>query len=188
MKKWIAAILAVLLLTGCQAQPTEQPEVPADPEPVVTQPVEEDTPVEEPPETVEIPVETVEQEPYYTEMNLDVAYDIQTVEGLVEDSIGYVYEYPVFSGLDGAEEINTYYEEMMVFLESYARETVYPQAADRHTIANVYGTFEIVAADEGLQLGVKYTVSVEFADAEEPESFDRTDVFHPDTGLLLGSN
>lgn len=187
MKKWIAALLAILTLTGCQAAAPAPQEVPEEGHTQASVPAVEQEPAEEE-KTVEIPVEIVEPEKNYTEMNLDVDYETRTVEGLVEDTVGYIYTYPVFSGIDGAEAINTYYAQLMEYLENYARETVYAQAAERHTIADVSGTFEIVAADEGLQLGVQYTVSVSFGDEEAPSSFDRTDVFHPDTGLILGTN
>ena len=180
MKRLFAFIFAMIFLCGCQTEPPV--EIPEE-KPAAEAPVVEETPAE----PVEIPVETVEPEKYYTEMNLDAPYETLTSEGLVEDSVGYIYEYPVFSEIAGAEKINTYYTELMDFLADYAKEVVYPQCADRYTIANVNGTFEIDAADEGLQLAIVYTVTVQFADADEPESFSRTDVFHPDTGILLGT-
>lgn len=187
MKQFLAAILAILLLSGCVADTT----VTKEPEPVKeAEPVTQQQPVEEQPAEMQnqqaVVVEKTENS--FTNMNLEYGCETVSVEGLVEDTVGYVYQYPVFSEIAGAQTINTYYEDMMEFLESYARETVYPQTLERHTIADVTGSYEIVAADDGLQLGITYTVCVQFADSQEPESFDRTDVFHPDTGSLLGSN
>ena len=187
MKKWMLILLALLLLTGCGAKKTETQE------PVEKSPVQETQTPETPeettkPEAVEIPVTINGEDKSYTEMNLDVAYETRTEDGLVEDTVGYVLEYPVFSGIDGAETINQYYQELMEYLTDYAASTVYSEAAERHTVADVTGSFEIAAADEGLQLGVTYKVAVKFADSDQEESFDRTDVFQPDTGTLLGSN
>lgn len=189
MKKIAALLLSLLLLVGCGAKDTQPPvEQPQEPEQTVQQPVSPEKPVTPPAETVEIPVETVDDSlNTYTDMNLNYTVETRTEEGLVEDTVGYIFEYPVFGVFPAAEKVNTYYEELQNFLISYARETVYPLAAEEHTIANVYGKYEVIAADEGLQLGIRYTVSVEFANGDE-QSFDRTDIFHPDTGSLLGSN
>lgn len=184
MKKWMLICLSLLLLTGCGAKEPEAPE-PVEEIPAQTETEAPEAPQE--PETVEIPTTINGSDKSYTNMDLDVEYETQTVEGLVEDTVGYVLEYPVFSGIGGAETINQYYQEMMDYLTQYVQTTVYTEAADRHTVANVSGSFAIAAADEGLQLGVTYTVTVNFADSQEPESFDRTDVFQPDTGTLLGA-
>lgn len=186
MKKWMLIFLSLLLLAGCGAKEPEAQtpveEIPAQMEP------ETETP-EEPQEqqTVEIPTTINESEKSYTKMDLNVEYNTQIVEGLVEDTVGYALNCPEFTGIGGAETINQYYQEMMDYLIQYVQTNVYNEAADRHTVANVSGSFAIVAADEGLQLGVTYTVTVDFADSEELESFDRTDVFQPDTGTLLGA-
>lgn len=187
MKKWMLIVLALLLLTGCGAKETNTQE------PVEEIPEQETQTPETPketkePEAVEIPVTINGSDKSYTEMNLDVEYETQSAEGLVEDTVGYVLEYPVFSGIDGAETINLYYQELVDYLTDYATSTVYSEATERHTVADVTGGFEIAAADEGLQLGVTYTVTVKFADSDQEESFDRTDVFQPDTGTLLGSD
>lgn len=157
MKKIMAALAALLLLTACGADKT-----PAEPAPVPETPVVEEQPVEIVPEILpEAPEAFV--------------YTTKTMEGLVEDTVAYIYEYPEF---DHAE-INRFYTDLMASLVDYARQNVYTAAVERHTIADVTGSFTMLQAEETVT--VTYTVAVEFADGES-ESFDRTDTFDRTSG------
>lgn len=150
MKKFLALLFACFLLTACgEAQPpvAEQPEPP-----VVEAPVQ--------PEVVPEP---------------EAVCTMETLEGLVEDTVGYVYQYPVFTN----ETINEYYTELMANLETYAKETIYPAAMEKHTIANIEGFYEVVPVDD--EVTVTYVVTVEFGDGET-EEFERVDTFILSTG------
>ena len=167
MKKKIAAILAVLLLlTACSTQKKPEPQ----PEPeqeVVTEPAKE-------PEVEEVPVEvtTVQGNP--------VTPERQTAEGLIEDAIGYILEYPVFSEFDGAETVNGFYTELVKSLEAYAKETVYSTASEKGCVANVYSSMENASENDGI-LQVTYKFWVEYSDNTTDEKV-RTDRFDMATG------
>ena len=157
MKKIIAALAALLLLTACGAEktPVEQPVVP-------------ETPVVEEPVTPEVVPEETDE----------LQYTTQRLEGLVEDTAAYIYDYPRF---DHAE-IDGFYTELMTSLEEYAKGTVYTAAIERHTIADVTGTFTVEQTAE--TVSVTYTVAVDFADGQS-DSFDRTDTFDAVSGVRI---
>lgn len=104
-------------------------------------------------------------------------------EGLVEDAVGYSYDLPVFSGLDCAEAVNRFYEELLPELTLYAQETVYNTAMERHTVASVFGSYTVDGQTEG-QLVVSYQVSAQYGE-EEPVISSRTDYFDLESGEHL---
>lgn len=104
-------------------------------------------------------------------------------EGLVEDAVGYSYDLPVFSGLDCAEAVNRFYEELLPELTLYAQETVYNTAMERHTVASVFGSYTVDGQTEG-QLVVSYQVSAQYGE-EEPVISSRTDYFDLASGEHL---
>ncbi len=159
MKKIMAALAALMLLTACGAEKT-----PAEPA------VVPETPVVEEPVTV-----TPEVVPEETD---ELQYTTQRLEGLVEDTVAYIYDYPQFD----QPEINQFYTDLMTSLEEYAKGTVYTTAIERHTIADVSGSFDLTQTDETFT--VTYTVAVEFGDGET-ESFDRTDTFDRISGQRI---
>ena len=139
--------LTLALLTGCgQAQAPAAADNQSE-----TQTETQTTPTQ-PEETA--PEESQEQE--VVEMETDIVSG-QTLEaapaelvctsnpqdGLVEDAVGYSFDLPVFSGLDCAETINRFYEELLPELTLYAQETVYNTAMERHTVASVFGSYTV---------------------------------------------
>lgn len=104
-------------------------------------------------------------------------------EGLVEDAVGYSYDLPVFSGLDCAEAVNRFYEELLPELTLYAQETVYNTAMEQHTVASVFGSYTVDGQTEG-QLVVSYQVSAQYGE-EEPVISSRTDYFDLESGEHL---
>lgn len=168
MKKKAAAVLAVLLLlTACSAQKKPEPQPQPQPEPVV-QPAPE-------PEVEEIPV-TVNPEPE----GEAVQPEIKTEEGLIEDTVGYVCEYPVFSGFDGAQTVNGFYKELTDGLIAHSKETVYNTASEKSCVASAYATVERASEADGV-LSVDFKFRVEYSDGTVDEK-TRTDRFQMTTG------
>ena len=179
--------LTLALLTGCgQAQAPAAADNQSE-----TQTETQTTPTQ-PEETA--PEENQEQE--VVDMETDVVSG-QTLEaapaelvctsnpqdGLVEDAVGYSYDLPVFSGLDCAETINRFYEELLPELTLYAQETVYNTAMEQHTVASVFGSYTVDGQTEG-QLVVSYQVSAQYGE-EEPVISSRTDYFDLESGEHL---
>lgn len=179
--------LTLALLTGCgQAQAPAAADNQSE-----TQTETQTTPTQ-PEETA--PEENQEQE--VVDMETDVVSG-QTLEaapaelvctsnpqdGLVEDAVGYSYDLPVFSGLDCAETVNRFYEELLPELTLYAQETVYNTAMEQHTVASVFGSYTVDGQTEG-QLVVSYQVSAQYGE-EEPVISSRTDYFDLESGEHL---
>lgn len=175
MKKLLAFMLVVLLLTGCQKAPaSSEPEEPVSQPEETIQTVPEE-PVEEP-SVVEIPVEII---PSHTEEDID--FSVEQREGQVEDSVGYILDCPVFSGFDAAETVNQFYVDLADYLEGYIKETVYTETMKRFTVTDVYGRCQSVSAQDG-ELTVEYTLSIVFHDTDEEIVKSRTDYFNMSTG------
>lgn len=175
MKRLFLILFSLLMLTACGKEELPIVETETLPTPVQTQPAKE-TPM---------PVPEDEEEPIAAQEQADpVSYTVQTVEGLVEDTVGYIFEIPVF-GLPGGDAIVTYYEDLAAHLVDYTRETVYPQAAERGCIVSVYG--EVVSATgEGGVVTVEYAFRCDYSDAEETEETLRTDLFDVISGERVG--
>ena len=188
MKKYIAALLAVLCLAGCSAKEEKADMVGVT---VVTQQQEDVSPAPKLPE--ELPVEEVivEEQPVEeipveeTPMKGEpMEYESLMVDGLVEDAIGYGFEIPVFADLEGAEKINEFYEALVDQLTEYTKQTVYEAVQEQGTMANVFG--EVTFAErQGDLLAVGYAFHVQLAGEEELKSSDRTDYFNMQTGELV---
>ncbi len=184
MKKILIAILALLTLSAC-GKKEEAPIKPAAPDiqenpPAVSEEAAPEIPEDAQP--IEIPVEMVEEvEEEYDLQKPVPAYTSARAEGLVEDTVGFVYDYPVFEEL---EAVNAYYENQITGLTDYAKRIVYETAMDRHTIANVTGTFT-VEMEENLM--VTLTVKVEFGDEEDPIEFSQAEQFDSETGCHIES-
>ena len=108
-----------------------------------------------------------------------------TVEEGIEDSVGYSYVLPVFSGFDGAQAVTDFYNALLTEMDAYARETVYETAQARHCVASVLGSYSLDGVRDN-QLRVTYTVTADYAEGEDATS-TRTDAFDMTTGehLLL---
>ncbi|MBP3633573.1 MAG: membrane lipoprotein lipid attachment site-containing protein [Oscillospiraceae bacterium] len=177
MKRTILILPALLMLTACAKAPVEQ--TPAEqPAEIVTEETTTDAPVEE------IPVQIVEpaEETVITSPE-EVSFTVSTVEGLVEDTVGYSLEVPYFD-VPGGAAIEEYYEKLASHLEGYTKETVYQKAAERACIVSVYG-YVASAAAEGEILSVDYVYSCDYSDTDESEENLRTDRFNMVTGELL---
>ena len=109
---------------------------------------------------------------------------VQAEEG-IEDSVGYSYVLPVFSGFDGAQAVTDFYNALLSEMDAYARETVYETAQARHCVASVFGSYSLDGVRDN-QLRVTYTVTADYAEGEDVTS-TRTDAFDLTTGehLLL---
>lgn len=105
-------------------------------------------------------------------------------DGLVEDAVGYSFDLPVFSGLDCAETINRFYEELLPELTLYAQETVYNTAMEQHTVASVFGSYTVDGQTEGQLVVSSYQVSAQYGE-EEPVISSRTDYFDLESGEHL---
>jgi len=183
MKKLMAACLVLLCLTGC-SQKTELAKeigvtvVTQNPEPSPAPIVPEEVPVDEVP--VEEPVEEipVEAAPIHGE---PVEYESLMVDGLLEDTIGFGFEIPVFSGMDGAEQINQFYEALVDQLTEYTRQTVYESVQERSAMANVHGEVTFAECQEDL-LVVGYAFHVQIVGEDEVKTSERTDYFNRTTG------
>lgn len=179
--------LTLALLTGCgQAQAPaaadNQSETQAETQTTPTQPAET------------APKESQEQEVVDMETDIVSGQTLEAApaelvctsnpqEGLVEDAVSYSYDLPVFSGLDCAETINRFYEELLPELTLYAQETVYNTAMEQHTVASVFGSYTVDGQTEG-QLVVSYQVSAQYGE-EEPVISSRTDYFDMASGEHL---
>lgn len=186
----IFAALAVLLLSACQKAPAD----PVAPPVTDTQTTQTDTAPEpgDEEEIEEIPTQVVPStdsaspsasplEPVPAEIT---ATD-NTVEEGIEDSVGYSYVLPVFSGFDGAQAVTDFYNALLTEMDAYARETVYETAQARHCVASVLGSYSLDGVRDN-QLRVTYTVTADYAEGEDATS-TRTDAFDMTTGehLLL---
>lgn len=184
-----AALAALLLLTACQNPPAADPVAP----PVTdTQTTQTDTAPEpgDEEEIEEIPTQVVPStdsaspsasplEPVPAEIT---ATD-NTVEEGIEDSVGYSYVLPVFSGFDGAQAVTDFYNALLTEMDAYARETVYETAQARHCVASVFGSYSLDGVRDN-QLRVTYTVTADYAEGEDATS-TRTDAFDMTTGEHL---
>ncbi len=179
--------LTLALLTGCgQAQAPAAADNQSE-----TQTETQTTPTQ-PEETA--PAENQEQEVVDMETDIvsgqtleaapaELVCTSKTEDGLVEDAVGYSYDLPVFSGLDCAEAVNRFYEELLPELTLYAQETVYNTAMEQHTVASVFGSYTVDGQTEG-QLVVSYQVSAQYGE-EEPVISSRTDYFDLESGEHL---
>ena len=163
----ILTILMILMLAACSA---EKP-APKQEEPPVeaTQEQAQEEPAEDPEEQKDAP----DLVPFTTEI----------VDGLVEDTVGYTFEIPVFD-LPGYETMRQYYHEQVQVMEGFTKDVVYENAMERGCIVSVYG--EVITAvmlDD--VLFVTYAFQCDYSDAEEPEVETRIDRFDPVTGELV---
>jgi len=188
MKKLCIVLLALLMLTACGRQEAAQPPVaPPDPEPVTAEVPEEPAEPEPVPEEepVEIPTQIVEpQEPSPEEIPEEIyplEWEAVHVEGLIEDTVAYDLEQPVFAGTDGAETISGFYTDLVTQLESHTREQVYPAVMEQHTGANVYGKVSHMKWNDQW-VEVLYLYRVEYLNDTPAEEFTRVDRFDLTTG------
>lgn len=177
MKRMLAALLALLLISGCGARDSQEnfTQIEPDPQPAVEEPVEEETKSNEN-TAVEIPVEIVnipETEPF----------ELEVFDGLVGDAVGYSMEIPTFTEVSAAEVIHSYYVEMVDGLVDYTEETIHEACLERHCMANVYGRVT-EAVREGELLSVTYSYEVSYSDTDEPSVSTRTDVFDVTSGEI----
>lgn len=176
MKRLFCIIFSLLLLVGCGRQ--ELPAVTEEDKPVPAP--TETAPAAPVPEAEEAVPETEEETP--TEQ--PARYDTETVEGLVEDTVGYIFQVPSF-GVPAKDTIRQYYLDMADYLVDYTKEAVYPAAAEQGCIANVMGTVTS-AKFVGEDLQVEYLFTCDFSGSSETQENPRTDVFNVFTGEKIG--
>lgn len=186
MKRMIAAVLAVLCLSGCSGK-TEKADmvgvsvVTKQEEPVTEAPTMEEVPVE----VEEIVVEEPESE--LTEEAPDGAIDTYAMsedklEGLVGDTIGYSFQTPRFEGFAAAEQVTAFYADLAAHLEGYTKETVNENCLNKSLMASVFGELtDVQIVNDGLGLQVDYAFRVEYSDGTE-DCKTRTDTFDIQTG------
>lgn len=180
----IFAALAVLLLSACQKAPAD-PVAPPVPD---TQTTQTDTAPEpgNDQEIEEIPTEIVPATDSASPLEpvpAGITATDNTVEEGIEDSVGYSYVLPVFSGFDGAQAVTDFYNALLTEMDAYARETVYETAQARHCVASVLGSYTLDGVRDN-QLRVTYTVTADYAEGEDVTS-TRTDAFDLTTGEHL---
>ena len=179
--------LTLALLTGCgQAQAPaaadNQSETQAETQTTPTQPAETAPAENQEQEVVDMETDVVSGQTLEA-APAELVCTSKTEDGLVEDAVGYSFDLPVFSGLDCAETINRFYEELLPELTLYAQETVYNTAMEQHTVASVFGSYTVDGQTEG-QLVVSYQVSAQYGE-EEPIVSSRTDYFDLASGEHL---
>lgn len=180
-----AALAALLLLTACQKTPAADPVAP----PVTdTQTTQTDTAPDpgDDQEIEEIPTEIVPSTDSASPLEpvpAGITATDNTVEEGIEDSVGYSYVLPVFSGFDGAQAVTDFYNALLTEMDAYARETVYETAQARHCVASVFGSYTLDGVRDN-QLRVTYTVTADYAEGEDVTS-TRTDAFDMTTGEHL---
>ena len=186
MKRIFAALAVFLLLTGCggpkMAETTdvivmEEPQAAA-PAPEAEQPAEEEPAVEQLPIEINPDVPMCEDgvEPDGEEAD----YEIEVVEDLVEDTVAYNLEKPVFQGLNGADKINSFYAEIILNLENFSKSQIFNEAMEKSCIADAYGNLDFARILDG-ELQVQYRFRAEFSDDTERENV-RNDFFDIETG------
>lgn len=175
MKKLLAALAAILVLSACSAK--EPAPAPAPAEPEVSAPVAEAAPEEKP--VTELPIEIAPQEPAADPAE-PVEYTAIISEGLSGDAVGYSFVQPEF----GQSEIDAFYAQLVEQMESHASTTVHDNCLERHCLANVSGCITEATRKDGI-LTVTYTYTVEYSDTEEPAVNTRTDRFDLETGERL---
>ena len=186
-----AALAALLLLTACQKTPAAEPVAPPVTDTQTTQtdtapePSDEEE-IEEIPTQVVPPTDSASPSASPLEpVPAEITATDNTVEEGIEDSVGYSYVLPVFSGFDGAQAVTDFYNALLTEMDAYARETVYETAQARHCVASVLGSYSLDGVRDN-QLRVTYTVTADYAEGEDATS-TRTDAFDMTTGehLLL---
>lgn len=180
MKRLFLMISLLFLLTACGKQEETAPVVPeAPPVEEVTELPEEPAPVEEIPMEIVTPEEDTPAAETEAEA-VPAPFTFETADGLIEDTVGYLFVIPTFE-VAGADAIREYYVELTDHLADYTKETVYTEAASRGCIVSVYG--EVTEAVlQGDVLTVTYVYRCEFSDTEQPTANVRTDSFRAATG------
>ena len=99
-------ILALALLAGCAQETPSAPETPATSVEETTVPETAPETSETLPEVDEIPIEINPDASPLEPVPAELSCADQTVEGLVEDTVGYTFALPVFSGTDGGDRLS----------------------------------------------------------------------------------
>ena len=188
MKEKFAALLAVLLLlTGC-GQKTQMSDVAVLEEPEA---VEEEAPAAEEPDPApeekpaELPVEEPDPEIPACEDGVapewdEAQFELTVVEDLIEDAVAYKLDQPTFTGLNGADKINSFYADIILNLENFCKSQIFNEAMEKSCIADAYGILDFARIIDG-ELQVQYRFRAEFSDETERENV-RIDYFDVETG------
>ena len=178
MKRLFAACAALLLLTACGQTTDEPPIAETNPDQIV----EEQTPAE--PEVEEIPMEINPDLPACEDgvspEGEQAVYEVVLVEGLIEDSVGYTIEKPVFKDLNGADNINAFYETIVLSVENFCKSQIYDTAMNKSTVASAYGTVDFATIYEDY-IEIQYRFKAEYGDDTVDENV-RNDRFDLETG------
>ena len=175
MKRLFAMIFAILLLAGCAADPAEPVEQTTAETEAVTEEATEQTTQELTEEEVTAPAET--------DAPPAAPHTIEIVEGLVEDTVGYSFEIPVFE-YAGNETIRRHYDELVSSMIGFTTEVVYSNAMERGCIVSVYGTVKEATVIDDV-LTVSYLYICDYSDSDEPTEESRVDRFDITTGEIV---
>jgi len=161
MKRSLAIIFVILMLTACAAEKPahEREERPEEVE--VTEEVVQEEAVEE------VPAEESSEEPEVEIAEEEVPYESLMVDGVVEDAVGFGFEIPQFD-CPGSEAIDEYFDGFVRDMENFTRDVVYENAMSRSCIASVNGAVDSVTMEGGV-LCVVYSYECQYSDAQEPE-------------------
>ena len=158
-------ILALALLTGCAQEAPSTPETPATSVEETTVPETARRRPKPCPRWTNSPLRSTPTPRRWSRYPAELSCADQTVEGLVEDTVGYTFALAVFSGTDGSEAMTQFYTDLLPEMETYAKETVYLEAMDRHTVVSVFGSYTVDGVQDGALL-VSYEVRAEYGEGD----------------------
>lgn len=175
MKKLIAILLMVLMLTACgnKKDTAEKKDTKIG---TASGPVVEMAPIVDMAEELEeVPAEQKETEEPKEEPAIEgrpMEYTSLMVDGVVEDTVGFGFEIPVFD-CPGNEKIQEYFSDFVGEMESFAKDVVYENAMQRSCIVSVYGAVDSAMLVDDV-LSVTYSFRCDYSDAEGVEDEERS--------------
>lgn len=148
----------------------------------------EETPMEEPAMEAPAPMPESEAPAASAAQEGELVFAGGEIIGSFEDIVSYNLYQPEFRGLATQEAevaINDFYGQQVMSLVDYAYETVYKEALERHTGADVIGTCQVLPSQDENVLRVGYVLEVQYGDGSDPIRWERVDEFDRNTGLQI---